>query len=54
MNSKAEGTIPNLFYEAIITSEPKPDKRIKGKKTQRSNFSQTDAKLFNKITVNQF
>ena len=56
-----EGTLPNSFYEAIITLIPKPDKdnTKKKKNTQKTkNFRpislmNIDAKILNRILANR-
>ena len=49
-----KGTLPNSFYEAIITLIPKPDKD----NTKKENYEpillvNTDAKFLNKILANR-
>ena len=51
-----EGTLPNSFYEAIITQIPKPEKDIqkKKKKVRKLQTNNTDvAKILKKILVNR-
>ena len=48
------GILPNLFYEAIITLIPKPDKYITQKiKLHTSVMMNTEAKILNKILANR-
>ena len=50
-----EETLPNSFYEAIITLIPKPDKdnNNKKRKLQANSLMNIDAKIFNKILANR-
>ena len=50
-----EETLPNSFYEAIITLIPKPDKdnNNKKRKLQAKSLMNIDAKIFNKILANR-
>ena len=50
-----EGTPPNSFYNAIITTTPKPDKRYLKKENDTSvSLMITDAKILNTILAKQF
>ena len=49
-----EGTCPNLFYKAIITLVPKPDKDNTHKKNYRPiSLMNIDVKMLNKILANR-
>ena len=49
-----EGTLPNPFYEAIITLIPKSDKHNTKKENYRSiSLMNTDAKILNTVLANR-
>ena len=50
-----EGTLPNSFYEAIITLIPKADKDITHTQTDRLiALMNIDTNILNKLLANQF
>jgi hypothetical protein len=50
---ETEGTLPNSFYEAVVTLIPKPHKDSKKNKNFRQiSFMNIDEKILNDILTN--